>query len=142
MNIYYVEHALTDSEAGAAARILRSTRVPEAQSPIRQRRVPSLFPQPAPGTRPGLRRYAPLLCRHLQRLGLAPRRHEQVAVVLLACSPVNGALAFALREASGLAPYLIVRAQGAGASLRVLDPGSLHDVLDPLDRADPPRRAF
>ncbi len=141
MDIYYFERALTDAELVACARILAGMHVPGVQSPPRQRRVPGLFPQPAPGARPGLPGYVPLLGRHLRKIGLAPRWRQCVAMLLLPDSPLSAALALALREASGLAPYIILRAHRPGGPLRVIDPGPLLDVLAPLGASGPSPRA-
>ncbi len=131
MNVYYLDRRLSDNETVAAARTLRCTHLTEAQWSLVQFRVPRVFSAPAPRACPSLRRYARLLRRHLERIGTAPFWHEHVAMVLAPCCPLNGALAFALRDASGLAPYMIVRTQGAGGALRVVEPGSMLEVIDP-----------
>lgn len=130
------------ADVAAAARILRRTHRVEAEWPLRQHRVPSLIPQAARDAALPLRQYVSLLTRHLQRIGVAPLPRERVAVVLTPGTRLTGALALALREASGVAPYFIVRAQRPGESVRVIKPGALLDVLDPPNKAGPPRSAF
>lgn len=135
MNIYYLDRPLVDAEVMAAARTFRCRHLVEAQWSFRQHRVPGLFAQPAPGARLSLRRYTPLLRRHLDRIRATPLWREHVAMVVAVRNPLNGALAFALREASGLAPYIILRT--SGTSVRVLEPASMLDVLDLFgDRAE------
>lgn len=142
MNIYYLGRPLGTVDSATVARILRRTRLPEADAPIRQRRVPNLLPLAPPSARINLRQYVPLLSQHLERIGIAPLPRERVAMVMLAGSALNGVLAFALRQTSGLTPYLVVPARRPRESARVIDPGSLLDVLGPPGRAYPPRRAF
>lgn len=142
MNIYYLGRPLRTVDSATVARILRRTRLPEADGPLRQRRVPNLLPLARPGARINLQQYVPLLSQHLKRIGIAPAWREHVAVILKPGSPLNAVLAFALRQTSGLAPYLVVPARRPGEFARVIDPGSLLDVLGPPGRAYPPRHAF
>lgn len=142
MNIYFIGRPLGTADSAAVARILRRTRLPEAEGPIRLRRVPDLLPLAPEGARVSLRRYVPLLGQHLERIGIAPGWRERVAMVLKPGSPLNGVLALVLRQASGLVPYLVAPARRPGELARVIDPGSLLDVLGPPGRAHPPRHAF
>lgn len=138
MNIYYLDHPLSDNELLTAARMIGHARLTEAQCVLTQHRVPDLFPAPAQKTYPILREFVPLLRQQLQRVGIAPVRDEKAAMLLAPDNPLNGVLALTLRETSGLTPYFIVRAQGERGSLRLVDAGPLLNVLETgTDEAGP-----
>ncbi|HYW90841.1 MAG TPA: hypothetical protein VFA95_00005 [Gammaproteobacteria bacterium] len=132
MDIFYVDRPLSQNQLEVVARIFGGLRDSGAWSTWEQRRVPCVLPTANPEGRLSLplRSYVPLFQKHFRILGLAPGGRRPVAIVLPERNPFGGALALALRDVTGISPYVIVRRKDVRESVCVIEPGSVLDVLD------------
>lgn len=127
MNIYFIDQPLTSDELASAARLLSTAPMPGSILDLRQVRIPGILPVADRGGCFTLKLldYAPHFQRLFVRAGAGSVKDEPVAFLRQNSrgpNPLNAVLMLALREVTGVVPYVLNRSAHSGIQVSGPDP--------------------